>query len=141
MHTIAIAADHAGYRLKEHLRGYLEDRHHVIDLGTHSGESVDYPDFGRAAAECVLRGEADTAIVICGSGIGVSIAANRYPGIRAALCHTPEAARLAREHNDANILALGARAIDEQTANAVVEAFLTTPFAEGRHRPRVEKLG
>lgn len=147
MNTIAIAADHAGYELKEAVKEFLEGdatmlrpRIEVIDLGTHSEERVDYPDFGRAVAQAITEGRAERGIVICGSGIGITIAANRFPKIRAANCITVEMAQLARAHNDANVLGLGARLVDTDTAIAIVKAFLETPFEGGRHAGRVEKL-
>ena len=128
--------------MKEVLKGELQRLGYApLDLGTHSGDSVDYPDYGQALAEAITDGKAEKGIAICGSGIGISIAANRHPGIRAALVSTAEAARLARQHNDANVLALGARLTDEATAKACLEVFLTTTFAGGRHEKRVEKLG
>ena len=139
---IALASDHAGIALKQTLKAELENLGYTpLDLGTDSDASVDYPDFGYAVAEAIKNGETDQGIAICGSGIGISIAANRVPGIRAALCHSKETATLARQHNDANVLALGARIIDEATAKACVRAFLSTPFEGGRHTHRVEKLG
>jgi len=139
---IAIAADHAGFELKALLRRELElAGYAVLDLGTDGPASVDYPDFGRKLAETVVRGEADKGIAICGSGIGISIAANRVPGVRAALAHDGLSARLAREHNDANVLALGARLIGVEAARDAVKQFLETPFAGGRHAARVAKLG
>jgi ribose 5-phosphate isomerase B len=139
--TIAIASDHAGFTLKETLKSQLNALGFVpLDLGAHSEESVDYPDFGNAMAEAIKAGKATRGVLICGSGIGISIAANRHKHIRAALCHSEETARLSREHNDANVLALGARIVDETTAKAALNAFLTTAFAGGRHAKRVEKL-
>ena len=140
---IAVAADHAGYALKERLVEALRaEGYEVIDLGTDSGESsVDYPDFGRALAERIANGEAARGIAVCGTGIGISIAVNRYPKVRAALCHDETSARLAREHNDANVLALGARLIGETVAKDCLRVFLETDFAEGRHVGRVNKLG
>tara|TARA_B100001778_G_C18432485_1_gene558490 strand:+ start:283 stop:756 length:474 start_codon:yes stop_codon:yes gene_type:complete len=140
--TIVIAADHAGVCLKAKLAQVIAARGlRVLDIGTGSAEqSVDYPDFGFQAAQKIADGVAQMGVVICGSGIGISIAANRHPNIRAALCTTPEMAQLARAHNDANILALGARIIDEQTAIACLEAFLDTPFEGGRHQQRIDKL-
>lgn len=137
---ICIASDHAGYELKEHIKKYLLGKGlKVTDLGTDSITSVDYPFYGQKAGECVAREEADKGIVVCGTGIGISIAANKVPGIRAALCTSPTMARLAREHNDANILALGARIIGSQLAEDIVDAFLATAFStEGRHSARVE---
>lgn len=144
MPVIALAADHAGYALKEVLKAWLAENHpefSILDLGTDSEERVDYPDFGEKAAKALLEGKAETGLIVCGSGIGISIAANRHPGIRAALCWNAEVATLARQHNDANILALGARLTDEETAKECLDAFLTTPFDGGRHTGRVKKLG
>ena len=139
--AIVIASDHAGYELKEVLKQELTTMgYQVWDLGTGSTESVDYPDFGRAAAEAIADGRSSRGIIVCGTGIGISIAANRYPGIRAALCHDVETARLGREHNDANLLALGGRTTDPETAKACLKTFLETPYDGGRHEPRVAKL-
>lgn len=139
---IVIASDHAGFALKETLKKELVALgHEPLDLGTSSSESVDYPDFGFKAAEGVASGAAALGVIICGSGIGISIAANRNPKIRAALCHNEESARLARQHNDANMLALGARLTPEKEAKAILRAFLETPFEGGRHAGRVAKLG
>jgi len=141
--TIAIAADHAGYPLKELLKTELEARGFTVrDLGTHSEESVDYPDFGQAVGEAVAGGDAARGVIICGSGIGISIAANRIAGVRAALCHDATTARLAREHNDANVLAMGARLLGPEVAMDCLRAFLDTDFPGGeRHERRVGKLG
>jgi ribose 5-phosphate isomerase B len=144
MTVLYIASDHAGFTLKETLKQHLAATHpalRVMDLGTHSEDSVDYPDYGFAAAHAVVAEEGARGIILCGSGIGISIAANRVAGARAALCLTPEMAVGAREHNNANILALGARLSDAATAKACVDAFLTTDFAGGRHENRVKKLG
>ena len=139
--AIVIASDHAGYELKEVLKQELTTMgYQVLDLGTGSTESVDYPDFGRAAAEAIADGRSSRGIIVCGTGIGISIAANRHPGIRAALCHDVETARLGREHNDANLLALGGRTTDPETAKACLKVFLETPYDGGRHEPRVSKL-
>jgi len=139
--SIAIASDHAGVNLKNRIREFLGDRDiALIDLGTHSGDSVDYPDFAVVMAQALLAGNADLGVLICGTGIGMSIAANRYDHVRAALCSEPEVARLARQHNDANVLVLGARMIDEEVAVRCVEIFLETEFEGGRHGRRVEKL-
>jgi len=138
---VAIAADHAGFELKTVLKAELEaEGYSVIDLGTHSIDSVDYPDFGQALARAIDEGRADWGVAVCGTGIGISIAANRYPGARAALCHDANTARLGREHNDANIIALGARILDVDTAKACLTAFRKTPFSGGRHNARVAKL-
>jgi ribose 5-phosphate isomerase B len=140
--TVAVAADHAGYELKTVLKDELiRMGYEVIDLGTQGPASVDYPDFGAAAARAIAEGRAQRAVIVCGSGIGISIAANRNPAARAALCHDAAAARLARRHNDANILALGARTTGVETAKDCLRAFLTTPFEGGRHSGRVAKLG
>ena len=143
MRKVIIAADHGGYDLKEDIKNFLFDtvRINWIDLGTHSAESVDYPEYGFKVAEAIKQGQADTAVIICGSGIGISIAANRYNHIRAALCTSPEMAKLSRQHNDANVLALGARIISKEIAMECVQTFLTTDFEGGRHERRVNKLG
>lgn len=138
---VAIAADHAGYELKDLLREEIESMgFEVLDLGTNGPESVDYPDYGDAVAEAVAAGRASRALLVCGTGIGMSIAANRHPEVRAALCHNAATARLAREHNDANVLALGARIIDEEVARDCVRVFFTTKYEGGRHARRIAKL-
>lgn len=138
---IAIGSDHAGFELKRVLKNMLaEGGYAVSDLGTEGTESVDYPDFAQSVASEVSAGGADIGVLICGSGIGMSIAANRHPGIRAALCHDEETARLAREHNDANILVLGSRLVGEADAKACLRVFLETEFEGGRHARRVAKL-
>ena len=138
---IAIASDHAGFALKGELVGWLlELGHEVTDLGTDSTASVDYPDFGHALAEHVAAGKAERGIAVCGTGVGISIAVNRNPVVRCALVTEPVSARLAREHNDANVLALGARVVGPELARGCVEAFLATPFGGERHKRRVEKL-
>lgn len=139
---IAIANDHAGTTLKNSITKTLEAMSHtVVNLGTDGADSVDYPDFGHAMANALKEQKAEMGVLICGSGIGISIAANRHPHVRAALCHNVETATLSRQHNDANVLALGARIVDEATAVACVKAFFTTAFEGGRHQKRVEKLG
>ena len=139
--TVAIASDHAGYELKQTLAEFLRAQDVVVeDLGTHSTASVDYPDFGNAMAEWIKQNPAELGILICGSGIGISIAANRHKHIRAALCANAEMAKLSRQHNNANVLALGARFIDANAAKDCVRAFLETEFEGGRHAGRVEKL-
>jgi ribose 5-phosphate isomerase B len=140
---IAIAADHAGYPLKVLLRDELVALgYEPLDLGTHDATtSVDYPDYGAALAGALKEGRCEKGVLICGTGIGISIAANRHPGVRAALCHDETSARLAREHNDANVLALGARLIGDVVARNCLRIFLTTEFGAGRHQPRVQKLG
>jgi ribose 5-phosphate isomerase B len=142
MSVIAIGSDHAGFGLKTRIAGWLREAgHEVVDLGTDGTASVDYPDFGRAVAKAVASGRAEKGVVVCGSGIGISIAANRVAGARAALCMNGLMARLARAHNDANILALGERLIGEATARDCLDEFLKTPFEGGRHQRRVDKLG
>lgn len=139
---VAFANDHHGVALKAALmQEVIACGFEPLDLGTHSADAVDYPDFGRKLAEAVVNGEAQFGIAICGSGIGISIAANRVKGARAALCHSGLAAELSRRHNDANILALGARLIGDEEAKECVKRFLSTPFEGGRHVARVEKLG
>jgi ribose 5-phosphate isomerase B len=140
--TIAIGADHAGYPLKVSLAEELKAMgYDVLDLGTNSEVSVDYPDFGYAVAQAVVTGRADKGILICGTGVGMSIAANRHPGIRAALCTHGVIARLAREHNDANIMVLGARIVGAEIARECLRQFLSVHYAGGRHDQRVSKLG
>ena len=138
---IALAADHAGLSLKDALCDWLrEDGHEVLDLGTNGQDSVDYPRFGSLLAHAVASGRATRGIAVCGSGIGISIAVNRDPACRCALVNEPLSAALAREHNDANVLALGARLTGIDLAKACVGAFLSTPFAGGRHQARVDLL-
>ena len=138
---VAVASDHGGYKLKENVKEYLESRDiDVIDLGTNSEESVDYPEYGRACAKAVAGGEADRGIVCCGTGIGISIAANKVKGIRCGLCTNVEMAKLTRQHNDANMLAMGGRIIDDETAMAITEAFIDTEFEGGRHQRRIDKI-
>jgi ribose 5-phosphate isomerase B len=138
---VAIASDHAGYPLKTALVSVLKKLGFaVLDLGTTGIESVDYPDFANALAATMRAGEAQRGVLVCGTGIGISIAANRHPELRAALCHDSLTARLARQHNDANVLCLGARVIGSDTARDCVEAFFTTAFEGGRHAARVAKL-
>jgi ribose 5-phosphate isomerase B len=138
---IAIVSDHAAFAMKaelvEHLRGAGFD---VLDLGTASTDSVDYPDYGYRMARAIAAGEVERGIALCGSGIGISIAVNRETACRCALVSDGLAARLAREHNDANVLALGARLIGIETARDCVDQFLATPFAGGRHQRRIDKL-
>ena len=138
---IAIGSDHAGFSVKETIKKYLESAgYDVDDQGTRSEDSVDYPDFGKAVGERVASKKADLGIAVCGSGIGISIAANKVPGIRAALAHDVVTAQLAREHNDANVLALGARIVTPAAALEMVQTFLSTPFAGGRHQRRLDKI-
>lgn len=138
---IAIASDHAALDLKRALYDWLtEAGHEVADLGPHDASSVDYPDYGYRLAAAVAAGDAERGIALCGSGIGISIAVNRNPACRCALVSEPLSARLSREHNDANVLALGARLTGIDMAKACIEAFLTTPFGGDRHVRRVTKL-
>jgi len=138
---IAMSADHAGFEMKNQLADWLRaDGHEVIDLGTNSAESVDYPRYGAVLAEALADGRADRGITVCGSGIGVAIAANRNPACRCAQVAEPLSASLARRHNDANAIALGARLIGIEMAKACVTAFLTSDFLGGRHQRRVDQL-
>jgi ribose 5-phosphate isomerase B len=138
---IALASDHAGFPLKKVLADWLgEQGHEVADLGTHNGDSVDYPEFGAKLARAVGSGDVERGIAVCGSGIGISIAVNRDPRCRCARVDDPLSAALAREHNDANVIALGARLIGPDMAKACVAAFLGTDFAGGRHQRRVDQL-
>jgi ribose 5-phosphate isomerase B len=139
--NIAIGSDHAGFRLKEELRRHLESAGHtVIDLGTASEESVDYPDYGLAVGRAVASGQASRGVAVCGTGIGIAIAANKVPGIRAGTPGDLFATRLMREHNDANVIAFGARLTAAPLAIAMLDLFLETGFAGGRHSRRVDKL-
>lgn len=141
MARIAFGSDHAGYELKQHLSGRLADAGHtVLDHGTDSTASVDYPQFCAAAARSVRDGEADLAIVLGGSGQGEQLAANKVRGVRAALCNCLYTARLAREHNDANVLSMGARVVGLGLAEEIVDLFISTPFEGGRHARRVAQL-
>jgi len=138
---LAIASDHAAFALKEDLVRWLGEQGHAVeDLGTNGIESVDYPDFGYKLAEGIAAGRFDRGIALCGSGIGIAIAVNRVTAARCALVHEPVSARLAREHNDANVIALGSRLIGADMARECIEVFLTTAFSGGRHARRVEKL-
>jgi len=138
---ISIASDHAGFELKEKLKEYLvELGHKYEDFGTDSNDSVDYPDYALKVAKSVTKKECNRGILICSSGIGMSMAANKVPGIRAALCCNVEMARLSREHNDANVLTIGAKFIDDKTAKEMVHVWLTTDFAGERHLRRVNKI-
>jgi ribose 5-phosphate isomerase B len=138
---IALGADHAGFPLKQDLIAFLADAgHDVVDVGTDSTEPVDYPRFSAAAARAVVAGDADRAIVLGGSGQGEQIAANKVHGVRAALCHDLYLARLSREHNDANVLAMGARVVAPAYAREIVAVWLATPFDGGRHVPRLDQI-
>jgi ribose 5-phosphate isomerase B len=139
--TIAVASDHAGFDLKEILKRDLQEAgHDVLDLGTNSTASVDYPDFGHTMAEAIASGRAGRGVLVCGSGIGISIAANRNPKVRAAVVHDVTSTRLSREHNDANVVAFGARLIGAEVAREALKVFLETSFEGGRHAARVAKL-
>lgn len=138
--TVAIACDHAGFPLKEAIKKACGDRYKWLDLGTNSTDSCNYADYGHEMARAIEAGRADRGIIICGTGVGISIAANRHRAVRAALCGNATMARLAREHNDANVLALGARITGVAVALDCVEAFMNTEFEGGRHAERVAKL-
>ncbi|MDX8335565.1 ribose 5-phosphate isomerase B [Candidatus Cetobacterium colombiensis] len=138
---IALGADHGGFALKEIVKKHLEEKGiEVLDKGCYSTESVDYPVYAKAVAHSILDKEADFGILICGTGIGISIAANRFKGIRAALCSNTTMAKLTREHNDANILALGARMIGDVLALEIIDEFLKTEFLGGRHLTRIQAI-
>lgn len=139
---IAIGADHAGYQLKNVIADYLRSLGHTVeDFGTHSEASVDYPDFAHPVANAIESGKAKFGVLICGSANGISMAANKHAGIRAAVCWNHEVAKLARQHNDANILSLPARFISIEEAKACVDVFFSTDFEGGRHQNRVNKIG
>lgn len=138
---IAIGSDHGGFMLKSEILKHIDGKgYEVKDFGCYSTDSVDYPDVGHAVAEAVAKGEYDRGILICGTGIGISIAANKVPGIRAALCGDCFSAKASREHNNANILALGERVIGTELAKMITDIWLTTEFSGGRHSGRVDKL-
>jgi len=138
---IALGADHAGFHAKEIIKKFLLEHGYVVDdLGTNSEASVDYPDFGKAVSERVAAGGAQLGILVCGTGIGMAMTANKVPGIRAAQAHDAFTARMAREHNDANVLTLGARVVDDTKAVEIVREFLGTQFEGGRHQRRVDKI-
>jgi ribose 5-phosphate isomerase B len=138
---IAVGSDHAGFELKSELAPLLvADGHEVVDVGTDSPESTDYPIYAAAAARLVAVGEADRAVLVCGSGVGVSIVANKVDGIRAVNAHDPDEAEMSRRHNDANVLALAGRRLDPRAAAPIVERFLGTEFEGGRHERRVEEI-
>ena len=138
---IAVASDHGGFKLKEEVKAHLQGRGlEVLDLGTNSEESVDYPAFGKACGEAVVSGQADVGIVVCGTGIGISIAANKVKGVRCGLCTSVEMATLTKQHNNANVLALGGRTTAPELAMQIVDAWLDTDFEGGRHQRRVDML-
>jgi ribose 5-phosphate isomerase B len=139
--VVALVADHAGFELKNSLKGVLDEHGFpVLDLGPETADPVDYPDMAAKLAAALKEGRAQFGLMVCGSGIGIAIAANRYPWLRAAMCYDVTTARLAREHNDANVLALGARLIGLEVARDCLLTFLNTPFAGGRHARRVAKM-
>jgi ribose 5-phosphate isomerase B len=139
--VIPIGADHAGFALKEQLKQELASLgYEPLDIGTHSADSTDYPDYAHPVAHRVETGEAARGILLCGTGLGMAYAANRHPGVRAAVAWTPEVARLARAHNDANVLVLPARFVTEAEGREILRAWLTTPFEGGRHERRVQKI-
>ena len=138
---ISIGSDHGAFAMKEHLKQYLtEQGHQVVDCGTYSTDSCDYADFGKSAAQLVASGECDRGIVMCTTGIGISIAANKVRGIRCALCSEPYSAEMTRRHNDANMLAMGGALIGPNMADRIVDVFLNTEFEGGRHARRVGKI-
>ena len=138
---IAVGSDHAGFHLKERLAAHLRDRgHDVVDCGTHSDDRVDYPDFGAAVGRAVRDGEADGGLCVCGSGIGIAMAANKIDGVRAATVHDATSARLTRQHNDANVICIGERLTGPEVATDCVDAWLDATFEGGRHSGRVAKL-
>jgi ribose 5-phosphate isomerase B len=138
---IGLACDHGGFELKEELKAFLKSTGvETVDMGSFNEESVDYPDFGVRVAEQVSRGELERGILICGTGIGMSIVANKFPGVRAALANDLYSARCSREHNDANILVIGGRMIGREVAREIVKVWLSTPFAGGRHQQRIDKI-
>lgn len=141
MKKIAIACDHAGFEYKEYLKQQLSSHYEVTDYGTHSTDSVDYPDFVHPAATSVENGENEFGVLICGSGQGVQLTANKHQGVRCALCWMPELGALARQHNNCNMVAIPARFIAKELALEIVEKFLTTEFEGGRHEGRVNKIG
>ena len=138
---IGIGSDHGGFDLKEEMISFLkENGYQVKDFGTHSKESVDYPDFGRVVGEAVVAGEIDRGVVICGTGIGISISANKVKGVRAALCGDVYSARMSREHNNANVLAMGGRVLGVDLAKEILSTYLKSKFQGGRHERRVNKI-
>jgi ribose 5-phosphate isomerase B len=139
--TVAVGCDHAGLELKEQLKAWLiQAGHHVLDFGTHSPEPVDYPEYAIQVAESVVNGKAECGLLVCGTGIGMAMAANKIPGVRAAFCPDLFTARLSREHNDANVLALGGRLLGGELAIEILETWLATSFAGGRHSRRIAKI-
>src|SRR5712691_5869789 len=141
MMVIALGADHAGWELKEALKAWLiETGHQILDFGTHSTESVDYPDYALQVAESVASGKAERGVLVCGTGIGMAMSANKVPGVRAALCSDGFTARMSREHNDANVLALAGRLMESDMAVDILQLWLETEFSGGRHSRRLSKI-
>ncbi|MGE4170454.1 MAG: ribose 5-phosphate isomerase B [Candidatus Margulisiibacteriota bacterium] len=143
MVSLVLGSDHGGFELKERLKQHLIQTHpevEVVDLGTHSTASVDYPDFAKSVAHAILGGKAALGVLVCGTGIGISIAANRFDGIRAALVHNAFTAEMAKAHNNANVLCLGGRTTEPDLACQLVDIWLKTPFEGGRHQGRLDKL-
>lgn len=138
---IAIGNDHAAVEMKNHIKKYVEEKgYEVVNFGTDSNDNCDYPRYGKIVAEAIVKGECDLGILICGTGIGISLAANKVKGIRAAVCSEPYSARLTRQHNNANIIAFGARVVDNKTAENIVDAFLDAEFEGGRHQARIDLI-
>lgn len=138
---IAIGSDHAGYELKEKIKAFLKEKNlEILDAGTNNSDSVDYPDYAERVAEAVASDRFDRGIIVCGSGIGVAMTANKIPGIRAAVCNDVESARLSRQHNDANVLTMGGRVIDLKEAKKIINTWLKTEFMGGRHLIRLAKI-
>lgn len=139
---ILMACDHGAWELKERLLAWFaaQPEHQVLDLGVYSGESVDYPDYAERLCRALLDGQAERGVLMCGTGLGIAMAANRFPGIRAALCHDEFTARLSRQHNDANVLVMGGRTTTPAVAEAMLDVWLATPFEGGRHQRRIDKL-
>ena len=138
---IAIGNDHAAVELKQEMKEYLESKgHQVVDLGVNSTESCNYPEYGEAVGRAVVAGDVDCGVLICGTGVGISIAANKVKGVRAAVCSEPVTARLVKEHNNANIIAFGARIVESETAKAILDAYLGAEFLGGRHQTRIDMI-
>lgn len=138
---IAMAADHGGYELKNILRDYLTEKgNQVTDLGTNTSDSVDYPDYAKLCCDEVVAGNSDFGILVCGTGVGISIAANKVDGIRCGLCPSPEIAALVKQHNNANVIALGGRFTDTSTAKKIVDSYMNAEFEGGRHQGRIDKI-
>ena len=139
--TVALGCDHAGWELKERLKAWLiQTGHQVLDFGTHSPDSVDYPDYALQVADSIANGKVERGVLVCGTGIGMAMTANKVPGVRAAFCPDPFTARLSREHNDANVLTLGGRLMGSEMAIEILGIWLATPFQGGRHSRRIEKI-